>query len=1119
MPKLDFRLLAITQSFENDFYLAEALFYPEVSRFGSDLDRLQYALELSAEKLIESLNPLDVHRRCLPSQVHILEAKIKVTAPRNSYRWQTPIELIFPLVTWSHLEDAAIGFVPALGIEVVTRRAGDLHTLIDREIRAELARRKVVTNLGELARLQRGQAIRIDALSFAGEVRTPKQIISEEKKEGEKKSVLEETCTDLTKATLPTAYEVESLVSRLAETLTGRRPKSVLLVGASGVGKTAALYQLVRNRDSYGLGRTSFYQTSGARLVAGMAGFGMWQERCQNLWREVASQKAILHLGNLVELMEVGKSVQNSQGIASFFRPYLVRGDFLAVTECTPEQLPLIERSDPHLLEAFHLIPVEEPQSEKARAILSACTRELKGKERVDPIDAEGLETLDRLHRRYATYSAYPGRPLRFLRNLIRDHRADPKYPQSGQPLSALQVQSAFSRETGLPLFLLDDTIPLDLVAVRTAFQKQVMGQNEAVEIIINLLATIKVGLTRPQRPIASLLFIGPTGVGKTEMAKALARYFFNDANRLARFDMSEYADPIAVKRLIGGVTTSEGLLTAKVREQPFSVILLDEFEKADPSFFDLMLQVLGEGRLTDAGGRLAVFSNSIVIMTSNLGAESFQQGSIGLLKEVADREAAKRHFVKEVRAFFRPEMFNRLDSIVPFAPLDEATIMQIARREVAGLEHRDGVRFQSLALTVPDDVVEYLARNGFDSRYGARPLKRTIERELLAQLAEGMNTTHTQALRSAEAVLQGNRLQVSVRSQTDKQGRPILKRREDALLNELATRALDLRRRTQRLQSCPATIEMKNEIYRLERLERLQTKEGWIHPDDQKRLPRLPKLRRVIADFDHLAATVFDLEDAMLKAIYQKTESDQQSLSAALHSASHRWEELLLATYGLRFQTADAITLAVFGENLQWLFELASTYYRLMSGAVADSEIRYFTATTDDRNPEEPYPLVSLPQSKTEAGNNLPSLLLGRTVTKRRPENPKAFWSSPLDGVVGIVIGAKFPMAYPRFESESGLHTLTQQKKSHRLLVHTTEVKPSDYWFAEDLQKRGAIAHQDKRRHYNADEQVIEDVSYKKRFEWTNRTLDETIARFAEEKLLMDAQALLGKETQDEEG
>src|SRR5439155_27085957 len=221
--------------------------------------------------------------------------------------------------------------------------------------------------------------------------------------------------------------------------------------------------------------------------------------------------------------MEVGKSEYNALGIAAFLRPYLTRGDLLAIAECTPEQIPLIEREDPHLLAVFHVLTVPEPDVEQGRMILkhvAACQHK--------PLPAETLDTIDRLHRRYATYSAYPGRPLRFLNNLLHDRHEAPT-------IVAADVLAAFTRETGLPRVLLDPAEPLDLGRIRAWFEERVLGQPEAVDLVVDLLATTKAGLARPRRPIASRLFIGPTVVGKTEMAKTLAVFIFRSRQRLTR--------------------------------------------------------------------------------------------------------------------------------------------------------------------------------------------------------------------------------------------------------------------------------------------------------------------------------------------------------------------------------------------------------------------------------------------------------------------------------------------------------------------------------------------------------------------------------------------------------
>ena len=581
-------------------------------------------------------------------------------------------------------EDAAIAYIPALGIEILAKTLTELREVVPAHIKAHLLRTKAASSLERLIWLQRSRMIILNESSLTAFIRTPKQIAAETGTEEHKRSVLEQVATDLARPAPARAFEIDDLVGRIAAVFSGRNARSVLLVGPSGVGKTAAVHELVRRRRAFHLGNIPFWATNGSRLIAGMSGFGMWQARCGQLWREAKKRKAILHLGNLVELMEVGKSVNNSQGIAGFFRPHLARGDFIAIVECTPEQISLIEREDPHLLNVFHQIKVEEPQQSPARGfnhVVAANGRDSAA------VEVDAIDTLDRLHRRYATYSAYPGRPLRFLKNLLQDRGEEKR-------VSAEDVIAAFSSETGLPLFLLSDAIPLDLRSAREWFSRRVIGQSDVVDLIVDLLAIVKAGLSRPRKPIASLLFIGPTGVGKTEMAKSLAEFLFHDRNRVARFDMSEFADPYAVGRLVGGVFGSEGLLTAKVREQPFAVILFDEFEKAHPLFFDLLLQVLGEGRLTDAAGRVADFSNAVVIMTSNLGAESFQRSSVGFSNDPERYAKAREHFTREVRAFVRPELFNRIDRIVPFAPLDEQTVLEIARRELRrAVAARDGLR------------------------------------------------------------------------------------------------------------------------------------------------------------------------------------------------------------------------------------------------------------------------------------------------------------------------------------------------------------------------------------------------------------------------------------------
>jgi ATP-dependent Clp protease ATP-binding subunit ClpC len=1086
MPKYGFRLVAVTLTMENDTHLSEALFFPEISRYDSNMDRLHEAITANAARIIEDLQPIDLHKRRISGTPEIGEVKIQIEPPQRNLNWREPVSLIFHIVHWSHGEEAQIAFIPALDIEVISKEPEELESLIVEHIRAELLRKKISSSLGQLFWLERCRAVELDEFSVTANIRTPKQIAANLESEDKKKSVLKEVGIDLTEERLPRAYESEDTVSRIAEVIAGRNPRCVLLVGKSGVGKTASVYELVRRREEFQLGRAPFWATSGSKLIAGMSGFGMWQERCRQLWQEASKQKAILFIGNLVELMEVGKSASSSQGIAGFLRPYLNRGDMIAIAECTPEQLPLIEKEDPHLLDAFYQIKIEEPGLEKGRSILLNYVIDFSGKQEA-AIDVDGIEALDRLHRRYATYSAYPGRPLRFLKNILQD-RSDEKI------LNSSDVIAAFSRETGLPLFLLDDLIRLDLDEAKRWFSSRVIGQIEAIDLIVDLLATVKAGLTRPHKPIASLLFIGPTGVGKTEMAKALAEFLFQDRNRMLRFDMSEYADPISVKRLIGGVFGSEGLLTAKVREQPFSVVLLDEFEKAHPIFFDLLLQVLGEGRLTDAAGRLADFRNSVVIMTSNIGAESFQKGSIGYSKDILSGSEAARHFTNAVRAFIRPELFNRIDRIVPFTPLDEETILLVAMRELEKLKKRDGIRYRGISLELSNEVAKYVAMKGYDPKYGARPLKRAIERELLVPLAEDLNRYSDDLALTADIWIE-DRLSVEVQPRLDKTGKQISSSVTESALAEIVSRCAQLRRNFQKLEWSPKVREIQNEIFRLERLAKKSASKTWKQQEEKERQERLPKLRQVIQSIKDMSEKIFSMEENALLALYGKLKIDRDRLAGDLERSSKEWQDLLLAVYALEFKNPDYITLAVYSEHADRLFDLSRAYYSTLSHSAAEVEIYQITAGRIDPEKERPKGRII----ELEKGN---FLLLQKVI------RPEEFLSIVRDGVIGIVVGVVSSLVYPRYEPERGLHIFIEEEKQYKCLVHTSEASTEKYLPPPGISRRGAIGAQEKRRTYNFNDNIVEDESYKKRLYLNGRKINEAMATAINERLIEAAKS-----------
>ncbi len=761
MMPYQLHLTIVMQTLADGLYLGELLGFSEFSNLGSNDLSLEKSLRESAKGLAADDKARDLYQRQTTGKAELLTLQLDIAPPKRTEAWTQPVGLTFHAVRYKRPDGFHLAYLPALQIAVVAADLEELKKRLAKEIRFALQRTGRSKSLAELAKLPQFESVELRHETLALELKSPKAQAQEEMEHSEDaKSVLEEVATDLCKATtapardFSAAYEIDGLIERLVDALAGHEPRSVLLVGKSGVGKTAAVHELVRRRAALQLAQTPFWATSGASLIGGAMGFGMWQERCGKLIREASGKRAILYLGNLVELLEIGKSNASNMGIAGFLRPAIARGQLLVITECTPEQLTLLERQDPHLVSAFRQLPVDEPPRDKVRSILEQVAAEYPA-----PLIDGVLDVMDRLHRRFGAYSAFPGRIVRFMRNLLQERQPD-------QAVQENDVLAAFAAQTGLPRFMLDDDVPLDLDEARHWFTSRLIGQSGAVDMVVDLIATVKAELSRPRRPIASLMFIGPTGVGKTEMAKALAEYFFSDRARLTRYDMSEYATPFAVTRLVGNFGQEEGLLTAAVRQQPFSVILLDEVEKADASLFDLLLQVFGEGRLTDASGRLADFSNSIVIMTSNLGAESFGRESFGLSRKAA-RDAGT-HFVEEVRGFLRPELFNRIDRIIPFLPLCAEAIRRITDRELGLIRQRDGIKLRNVDVRLTSQAAEHLAQTGYDPRYGARPLKRAIERELLAPLCELLNTYTPEMPLVASVDRKEGHLAIRVRAATE---------------------------------------------------------------------------------------------------------------------------------------------------------------------------------------------------------------------------------------------------------------------------------------------------------------------------------------------------------------
>ncbi|WP_166826934.1 AAA family ATPase [Thalassoroseus pseudoceratinae] len=570
----------------------------------------------------------------------------------------------------------------------------------------------------------------------------------------------------------PLAFKRDDVIETLQQHLGQASHNSFVLVGPSGCGKTAILHELFRRIARRDEQPWIVLETSTSQLMAGTSYIGEWQTRVDGLIRAAErSRNVLVYLTDLHLLPQAGRHSKSDENMGGFFAQAMEQGTLTVIGEATPENYRRGVEQLPSFHKLFGVFRLEETESQETAEILTAYANARRDEFALDSgvqlvFPDQTLLNVQEFGRLYFPGFASPGGAIKLLDQLIsrktRDNSAtndaNADYASAASVSDRIEFQPedvvrTLETSTGIPSRLLDDTQPLRVSETRKFFESRVIGQSAAVDAVLDLITLIKAGLTNPSKPQGVLFFVGPTGVGKTELAKALAEFIFGSADRLLRFDMSEFKDYHSFEKLIGNANArndsllQQGNLLSRVRQQPFSVILLDEIEKAHANIFDVLLQVFDAGRLTDSLGQTTNFTQTIIIMTSNLGSD-LHETTFGFQ---ADAESAPPSGPPAaMEEFFRPEFINRIDRIISFKPLEREHARILAQRELGQVLLRSGITRRELRVDVDPGVIDILVRDGFSPVFGARPLKRAVETLALLPIARQivqMTGDHRQAL------------------------------------------------------------------------------------------------------------------------------------------------------------------------------------------------------------------------------------------------------------------------------------------------------------------------------------------------------------------------------------
>ncbi|VEI05481.1 ATP-dependent Clp protease ATP-binding subunit [Kurthia zopfii] len=591
-------------------------------------------------------------------------------------------------------------------------------------------------------------------------------------------------------------------ITRVIEVLSRRTKNNPVLIGEPGVGKTAIAeglaQQVINNEVPESLRDKRVMTLDMGTVVAGTKYRGEFEDRLKKVMDEIRQAgNVILFIDELHTLIGAG-GAEGAIDASNILKPSLARGELQCIGATTLDEYRKYIEKDAALERRFQPIQVDEPSVDEAIQIIDGLRDRYEAHHRVKITD-DAVEAAVKMSDRYISDRFLPDKAIDLIDEAgskvrLRSYTTPPNLKDLENQLEALRseknaaVQSqefekaagfrdseqklvteleetkkqwkesqgrqesevtvndiaeVVSMWTGIPVAKLAEEESAKLLNLESELHKRVVGQNEAVEAISRAIRRARAGLKDPKRPIGSFIFLGPTGVGKTELARALAEVMFGDDDSMIRVDMSEYMEKHSTSRLVGsppGYVGFEegGQLTEKVRRKPYSVILLDEIEKAHPDVFNILLQVLDDGRLTDSKGRVVDFRNTVVIMTSNIGAEAlkFKKSlGFGAQEKKQSQENAKSVMLEELKKAFRPEFLNRVDEMIVFHSLEKEELREIVQKMAVQLTKR--LHEQKIELQLTDAALEKIADEGYDPEYGARPLRRAIQKNVEDRLSE----------------------------------------------------------------------------------------------------------------------------------------------------------------------------------------------------------------------------------------------------------------------------------------------------------------------------------------------------------------------------------------------